>query len=257
MSSELSSPLASPKAKKPSTRTKRPAAKPSKPKGDHPSWKDIIRECIAAHPEEARTGVSRSTIKKFAEDRYGLEPNAANIAHLSRAIANGEGEIFTLPKGKSGKVKLYKGSPSTTKENNKPASVRKATTTAKKPSSAREIPKKTKAKAVRKPNSENSKVTLNVRTVKPKKTVSKKPAAQVASKPAVKKTATPKVSSKKAATKKTATAKSRKVSSKKTEAKKPAARAAAVKAVKAATKAPSSKTKSASKTTTRATKAKA
>ena len=53
---------------------------------------------------------------QFAEDRYGLEPNAANIAHLSRAIANGEGELFTLPKGKSGKVKLYKGPPATTKE---------------------------------------------------------------------------------------------------------------------------------------------
>ena len=53
---------------------------------------------------------------KFAEDRYGLEPTAANIAHLSRAISNGEGELFTLPKGKSGKVKLYKGPSSTTKE---------------------------------------------------------------------------------------------------------------------------------------------
>ena len=53
---------------------------------------------------------------QFAEDRYGLEPTAANIAHLSRAISNGEGELFTLPKGKSGKVKLYKGPSSTTKE---------------------------------------------------------------------------------------------------------------------------------------------
>jgi len=55
-------------------------------------------------------------LRQYAEDRYGLEPTAANIAHLSRAIANGEGELFTLPKGKSGKVKLYKGPSSITKE---------------------------------------------------------------------------------------------------------------------------------------------
>ena len=55
-------------------------------------------------------------LRQYAEDRYGLEPTAANIAHLSRAIANGEGELFTLPKGKSGKVKLYKGPSGATKE---------------------------------------------------------------------------------------------------------------------------------------------
>lgn len=79
MSSDLSSPLASPKEKKTVTKTKKPATRSVKPKGDHPPWKDIIRvsspisnldsaevsqECIAAHPEEARSGVSRSTIKK-------------------------------------------------------------------------------------------------------------------------------------------------------------------------------------------------
>ena len=44
MSSDLSSPLSSPKAKKTVTRTKKAVAKPVKAtKGDHPSWKDIIR----------------------------------------------------------------------------------------------------------------------------------------------------------------------------------------------------------------------
>jgi len=87
MSSSLSSPLASPKAKKSTTKTKKSTSKPVKAtKGDHPSWKDIIRvrqskaadvdladgvfqECIAAHPDEARTGVSRSTIKKVCQMR--------------------------------------------------------------------------------------------------------------------------------------------------------------------------------------------
>jgi hypothetical protein len=43
MSSDLSSPLASPKEKKTVTRNKKPVAKSVKVKGDHPSWKDIIR----------------------------------------------------------------------------------------------------------------------------------------------------------------------------------------------------------------------
>jgi len=62
------------------------------------------------------SNVRLTPLWQYAEDRYGLEPTAANIAHLSRAISNGEGELFTLPKGKSGKVKLYKGPSSTTKE---------------------------------------------------------------------------------------------------------------------------------------------
>jgi histone H1/5 len=64
------------------TATKKAA--PSKATGSHPSWKDIIKviecssphwtyrvdvhflvqECIQVHKEDARTGVSRSTIKK-------------------------------------------------------------------------------------------------------------------------------------------------------------------------------------------------
>jgi len=263
MSSDLSSPLASPKEKRTVTKAKKPTTRSAKPKGDHPSWKDIIRECIAAHPEEARSGVSRSTIKKFAEDRYGLEPTAANIAHLSRAIANGEGEIFALPKGKSGKVKLYKGSPSTTKENKKPVSARKSTTATKKPSSAGDKSKRTVVKAVKKSPTDNAKTTSKNMVEKPKKTTAlKKTSGKGTLKPTVKKLSAVKVPSKKATTTKKATTatKPKKVSSRKVEAKKPAAKAAAVKAMRAATKAPGSKTKPSSKTkstTTRATRAKA
>ena len=50
MSSDAPSRLASPKARKSTTRTKKSTSRPTKPtKGDHPSWKDIIR-------------VSRSTV---------------------------------------------------------------------------------------------------------------------------------------------------------------------------------------------------
>ncbi|KAG1826805.1 uncharacterized protein BJ212DRAFT_1258159 [Suillus subaureus] len=103
-------PASSSKAKK--TATKKPASKkaPAKvaPKvASHPSWKDIIKACITAHKEDARSGVSRATIKKFAEEKYRLEVSGTNLYQLNRAITSGvTAEIFALPKGPSGKVKL-------------------------------------------------------------------------------------------------------------------------------------------------------
>ncbi|KAH9001646.1 hypothetical protein EDB92DRAFT_1788401 [Lactarius akahatsu] len=137
MSSPLPSPLASPSPeaepvqKKSSTRsklsrsakstpkksstTKKPAAakKPSTKKStsksvEHPSWKDIIKEAIVQHPEDARSGVSRSTIKKYAEEKYKLDmTSASNLHQLNLALTRGaEKETFVFPKGPSGKVKL-------------------------------------------------------------------------------------------------------------------------------------------------------
>lgn len=92
------------KATKPtSTKAKAPAAKKASSKAApaHPSWATIITECIIAHKEEARTGVSRQTIKKFAEEKYKLEPTPANVARLNHAISHGaEKGTFNLPKGK-------------------------------------------------------------------------------------------------------------------------------------------------------------
>jgi histone H1/5 len=70
-------------AAKKSTTTKKPTVKKAAPKSshvEHPSWKDIIKvhlldtirpsllivpqEAITQHREDARTGVSRSAIKK-------------------------------------------------------------------------------------------------------------------------------------------------------------------------------------------------
>lgn len=94
----------------------------------HPSWKDIIivcwrhsvyifgvaddqylQECIHNHPDGTRSGVSRPTIKKYADATYQLESTKANATRLSRAIKLGVVDgTFTLPKGPSGKVKLSK-----------------------------------------------------------------------------------------------------------------------------------------------------
>ncbi|KAJ7098097.1 hypothetical protein B0H15DRAFT_824087 [Mycena belliarum] len=89
----------------------------------HPTWKDIIKECIATSDAPKRQGVSRSAIKKFAEDKYKLS-TPANISQLNRAIVSGvEAGIFIQPKGPSGCVKL---APSVkrdvSKENSEPAS---------------------------------------------------------------------------------------------------------------------------------------
>jgi len=97
-----------------------------------PSWKDIIKECIAANKVDARQGVSRNTIKRYAEEAYKIDVSGSNLSQLNRAITSGvEGGIFILPRGPSGKVKLApKAKPltSASKENSKPA---KATTTKK------------------------------------------------------------------------------------------------------------------------------
>ncbi|KAH9842344.1 uncharacterized protein C8Q71DRAFT_732450 [Rhodofomes roseus] len=101
------------------------AGKEKAPSGAaHPSFKEMIKECIVDHKEEARTGVSRATIKKYISEKYklDLENNALNASHLNRAIASGEKEgIFALPKGPSGKVKLAPKNKPAANENAHPA----------------------------------------------------------------------------------------------------------------------------------------
>ncbi|KAG6331037.1 hypothetical protein ID866_8049, partial [Astraeus odoratus] len=118
--------------KKIASATKSTTKKPvSRPAPTHPSWIDMIKECITASTEDSRYGVSRPHIKKYVEERYKLQIGNAQNTQLARAIATGaEKGIFVLPKGPSGRVKLPpKGSrpadTSASKEN-KPA---KAVTT--------------------------------------------------------------------------------------------------------------------------------
>lgn len=83
------------------------------------------QEAITQHREDARTGVSRSVIKKagpticeqlsyidvrfqYAEEKYKLDmTSASNLHQLNLALTRGaEKETFVFPKGPSGKVKL-------------------------------------------------------------------------------------------------------------------------------------------------------
>ncbi|TFK72172.1 hypothetical protein BDN72DRAFT_371530 [Pluteus cervinus] len=85
------------------------APKATKPKAvpSHPTWVDMISECISENKEDARRGVSRPQIKKYVEDTYGLEMDNSRAHQLSRAISSGVDKgIFVLPKGPSGRVKF-------------------------------------------------------------------------------------------------------------------------------------------------------
>jgi len=83
---------------------KTPMENPAKTTTDHPSWKDIIIECIALHTED---GVSRQTLKKFAHDKYKLEPTGSNVHNLNQALSHGvQDNPFMFPKGPNGRVKL-------------------------------------------------------------------------------------------------------------------------------------------------------
>ncbi|KAG6896731.1 hypothetical protein C0992_006448 [Termitomyces sp. T32_za158] len=235
---------AAPKAKT----TTKTAAKVTKskaaPSTSHPSWKDIVRECITNNKEDARQGVSRATIKKYAEEKYRLESTAANIYQLNRAITTGaETGIFSLPKGPSGKVKLaQKAKPASgAKENSKPPSKSAA-----KPASKTAATKKPATKPATKPAAKPA--------AKPATKPSTKHATKPSTKPATKPTAVKKVTPvKKTLAGKAKTAQAKKPTTKRGATKKavtgstPAAKAKAAakkgvsKKVKAGTKATAAK----------------
>jgi len=198
----------------------------------HPSYIDMVKECIATHPEDARYGVSRPTIKKYIETKYKVEMNASATSQLSRAIISGvEKDIFVLPKGLSGKVKLAPKVKSDVikevKQNTK--EVKKTNKSAKEPSGKAKTSKSSSS------TKENKKpVSAKGATAKTKAQTSKTPAAKpkpkaakaVASKPAAKKAPV------KSSTKKQTTAKPKpaaKKASGKAPKKETAAKAAAVK----------------------------
>ncbi|KAF9451208.1 hypothetical protein P691DRAFT_787585 [Macrolepiota fuliginosa MF-IS2] len=244
--------------KKPAAGTKTKAPGTSKAKAaaaavGRPSWKEIIKECIVDHKDEARQGVSRSTIKKarinYAEEKYKIEVVGNQVFQLNRAIASGaEDGIFQLPKGPSGKVKLAPKNKTSgaSKENSKPPS------------------KSTASKAATKKAGTTGKVGVSKAAVKPaaaKKVVAPKKA--LAGKPkaaSTKKTAAPtkRGSVKKAVTGTTPAAKA-KAAAKKAPAKKATAAGGKKTSTTATKKAgatgakPKSKTKPASKSASKPT----
>ncbi|KAG5639620.1 hypothetical protein H0H81_010822 [Sphagnurus paluster] len=193
------------KPKSTKTTTKSTVTKARAATSSHPSWKQIVtvsplptqappplhtilnsdpqQECIAANREDARQGVSRSTIKKYAEEKYHLKSTAANTYQLGRAITTGaEAGIFSLPKGPSGKVKLAPKVKTATgaKENSKPPS-KVAAKPASKPAATT---KKPAAKPATKSAAAKPAATKNI-TAPVKKTLAGKAKAAPAKKTAV------------------------------------------------------------------------
>ncbi|KAI0831743.1 hypothetical protein BC628DRAFT_1349593 [Trametes gibbosa] len=226
------------------------ASKKSAPRAPaaHPTWLDMIKECIVAHPEDARQGVSRPQIKKFVEETYKLDFGAAQTTQLSRAITSGaEKGVFVLPKGPSGRVKLPPKSQrpaeaAATKENKPDVKPAKAAPKAKAPvksttATKAAAPKKTTT--VKKPAAAKATVAKPSATKKaaPAKATTKAPAAKPKAAAAASKKAVPvkKAPAKKVAApaKKTSTASKRESAKKsvtgKAPVKKTTSRAAATK----------------------------
>ncbi|KAJ7172662.1 hypothetical protein C8R46DRAFT_1216455 [Mycena filopes] len=108
------------KAPKKTAATKAKVVKPAVQKKKVAATKAHPTECIVA--TGGRKGVSRSAIKKYADEQYNLN-TTAHISQLNRAIATGvEAGTFVLPKGPSGTVKLAPSAPRESKENAKPVS---------------------------------------------------------------------------------------------------------------------------------------
>ncbi|SPO39919.1 uncharacterized protein PSFLO_05400 [Pseudozyma flocculosa] len=165
----------------------KPAAKKAAPKkaasGTSLTYEAMIKAAIAAHPTDARTGISRSTIKKYLQSHY---PETAKLSEASfntrvnQTITRGaEKKTFVLPKGPSGKVKLApKEKAAAEKKVKTPAADKKpAAAAAKKPAAKKPAAKKTAAAGTKKAASTTA-------------TKAKKPAAKApAKKPAAKKAA--------------------------------------------------------------------
>lgn len=102
---------------------------------------EMIVAAIAAHPEDARQGISRPTIKKYLHAKYPdtqKVPEASFNNHIAKAIAKGaETKVFSLPKGISGRVKMAP-------KDQQPKPAKKAAAP-KKPAAAKKTPS-TKAK---------------------------------------------------------------------------------------------------------------
>ncbi|KAF7970736.1 hypothetical protein HWV62_23128 [Athelia sp. TMB] len=203
-----------PASKATTSKPKKAAAK-TKPAGKsvaHPSWKDIISECIVLHKEDARIGVSRQTIKKYAADKYKLEMNATNTARLSTALTSGaEKGTFVFPKGPAGRVKLSPAGKAAKSDENITPPVKAAT----KPAKAAPA-KPTKAAPAKAPKAAPAKKTTA------KAPASKTKAAAATKKPAAKK---PKTAAAKAAVAKVAAAKAASTKPKSAPRKAPTVRA--------------------------------
>ncbi|PWN30984.1 hypothetical protein BDZ90DRAFT_229978 [Jaminaea rosea] len=168
-----------------STATKKaPAKKASGAKSSSgPSYLDMIKQAIASHPEEARVGLGRPTLKKYIHAKFPATTKVSDAQFnnlVSKAIQRGHSTgALNLPKGPSGRVKLAaKAKPAAAAEK-KPAAAKKA------PAKKAATGTSTKAKAPAAKKAAPAKKAASSTTTKAKKPAAKKaaPAKKAAAKP--------------------------------------------------------------------------
>ncbi|KAF1801021.1 linker histone H1 and H5 family-domain-containing protein, partial [Mucor lusitanicus] len=85
----------------------------SKKAPEHPSYESMIIAAILSLKE--RKGSSRPAIKKYVLANFKVAPGAHFDSQISGAIRRGAAkDVFSLPKGLSGTVKLVKPGKKTT-----------------------------------------------------------------------------------------------------------------------------------------------
>ncbi|KAK1927535.1 histone H1 [Papiliotrema laurentii] len=172
--------------------TKKTSTTSAKKAATHPTFLSMIQEAVKAHPEEARSGVSRPTLKKYLADKYKIDMSSqSNITTFNTAIKRGSDTgVLTLPKGISGRVKnASKKAPAAGKENAPPKPAKAAPAKKAAAAPAKKAPTATK-KAATAPAKKTAAAPAAKKAAAPAKKTAAKPAAKkTAAKPAAKKVA--------------------------------------------------------------------
>ncbi|CAO0803580.1 unnamed protein product [Mucor circinelloides] len=114
----------------------------SKKTAEHPSYESMIFAAVSNLKE--RKGSSRPAIKKYILANYKVSPGAHFDSQISGAIRRGAAkDVFSLPKGLSGTVKLVKPVKKTSEKTaEKKTSASKKSESAKKTSAKKVVKKK-------------------------------------------------------------------------------------------------------------------
>ncbi|KAL1929709.1 hypothetical protein VTP01DRAFT_1847 [Rhizomucor pusillus] len=133
---------------------KKSTEKSASKKAEHPPYETMIKSAILALKE--RKGSSRQAIKKYILANYNVSARAHFDQQVSAAIKRGAAKnLFTLPKGLSGTVKLSKpekkvATDKKEKKEAKPGAAEKKATTKKTVSAAKKTPTSRKTATAKK-----------------------------------------------------------------------------------------------------------
>ncbi|KAL0091543.1 hypothetical protein J3Q64DRAFT_1320462 [Phycomyces blakesleeanus] len=123
-----------------------PKVKSATKKAEHPTYEDMIKDAVLSLKE--RKGSSRPAIKKYILANFAVSSGPHFDSQISAAIKRGSAkDLFALPKGLSGTVKLKKVEKKVEKKTEKKTAKKVEKKTAKKTEKKAAAPKKTAAAA--------------------------------------------------------------------------------------------------------------